>query len=62
MIKMYLDKVRVRHASVDFGSDDIIVEKLDGDVWVKVAAFNSLSDDYAHSNAKDFAFKLSRSK
>jgi hypothetical protein len=62
MITNYSDKVRVRHASVDLGDDDILVEKLVDGVWIKHRSFNSLGDNYAHTNAKQCAFKLSTEK
>lgn len=39
-------------------SSDIHVERLLNGVWVQVQGFNSFSDDYAYSNARECAFDL----
>lgn len=41
-------------------STNIIVQKKVGDEWERVAGFNSLSDDYAYSNARDLAQRMAR--
>lgn len=61
MIEQFSPKVRVRHVSVEFGQDDILIERLVNDEWVKHRSYNSLSDSYAHTNARRSAFKLSLS-
>lgn len=35
--------------------DDVIVEASDGEKFVRVISFNSLSNDYAYTAAKDYA-------
>jgi hypothetical protein len=39
---------------------DIIVEEYRGGFWSKVIGYNSLSDDYAHTNARQYAEKLAK--
>lgn len=63
MIQMIGDKVRIRSEGSPFEvANDIFVEVLKGDQWVVEHAYNSLSDDYAITNAKNLAnsimFKL----
>lgn len=38
-----------------FDGDDLVVQKRDGDAWVQVLRFNSLSNDYAYTSARDEA-------
>lgn len=39
-------------------SKNIHVERLLDGVWIQVQGFNSLSDDYAYTNAREVAFDL----
>lgn len=39
-------------------SSNIHVERLLDGVWIQVQGFNSLSDDYAFTNAREVAFDL----
>lgn len=39
-------------------TDDVIVERFDGDRWVTVERYNSLSNDYAYTAARDRASRL----
>lgn len=40
------------------GKDDIVIEQRTGGNWLRVRAFNSLSDDYASTNSRDYAHAL----
>ena len=40
------------------GKDDIVVEQQTGGNWLRVRTFNSLSDDYASTNSRDYAHSL----
>jgi len=43
------------------GTDDVLVErKLANGEWERATSYNSLSDDYAFTNARDCAQRLSR--
>ena len=49
-------KVRIMHDGSPFDvAYDIRVEWLKNDEWVMYSGFNSLSDDYAHTNANKAA-------
>ena len=49
-------KVRIVHDGSPFDvAYDIRVEVLKNDEWVTYRGFNSLSDDYAHTNANEAA-------
>ena len=39
-------------------SSNIHVERLLDGIWIQVQGFNSLSDDYAFTNAREAAFDL----
>lgn len=41
-----------------FDGDDLIVEQRRDEQWVRVCSFNSLSDDYAYTNASNCARRL----
>jgi len=56
-------KVRVMDSGQDptqVSSDILVQELMDGD-WVYVCGFNSLSDDYAYTNAREAAERHNRS-
>lgn len=57
------DNVRVLWRDTPFDGDDIVVQvrKPRSVLWEDVRSFNSFSDDYAHSNARDYAIRLERS-
>lgn len=57
MIKAITDNIRIRYEG-DYGCDDIHVEYILNDEWKKYRSFNSLSDNYAHTEAKKAAFNL----
>ena len=61
MIVAVTNSIRIRHEG-DYGCDDIHVEYLLNDEWVKYRSFNSLSDNYAHTGAKKAAFNLQRER
>ena len=42
-------------------SSDVVVERMVDGVWVSYQGFNSLSDDYAYTNARECAFDLVKS-
>lgn len=42
------------------GKDDIVVEQQTGGNWLRVRTFNSLSDDYASTNSRDYAHSLAQ--
>lgn len=51
-------KVRIVHTgrpAAPFVDDDILVETLVDGKWKFYRSFNSLSDDYAHTNAREAA-------
>jgi hypothetical protein len=63
MIRMLGDNVRIRSEGNPMEvASDIFVEVLKGDQWVVEHSYNSMSDDYAITNAKKLAesimFKL----
>jgi len=39
-------------------ASDVKVQTLKNDVWETIRGFNSLSDDYALTNAQDYAMKF----
>jgi hypothetical protein len=43
------------------GADDIEVQAMVGDEWVAMKTFNSISDDYAYLNAREWAERLAQS-
>lgn len=43
-------------------ASDVQVQILDNDIWTTVRGFNSLSDDYALTNAAEYAMKISKEK
>lgn len=57
-IDNYGDNVRVRFTDDWRAGDDVIVERLSGSEWIRVAGFNSMADDYAYTNAAGIARKL----
>lgn len=61
MIKKFGPKVQVRYISPDDfpNVDDVLVEQLGGDGgWFLVISFNSMSNDYAFTEAQGFARRL----
>lgn len=57
-VTKYGENVRVVFDGSPFEKDDVVVEKQQDGVWVKHQSFNSLSDDYAYTNAKNTARTL----
>ena len=58
-----LGNVRIVHEGSPFDvAYDIRVEKLVDDEWKHVVGFNSLSDDYANTNAYEAAIRTSKLK
>lgn len=56
MIQMLGDKIRIRSEGSPFEvANDIFVEVLKNGEWVVEHAYNSLSDDYASTNARKLA-------
>lgn len=52
----YGDSVRVRNEGSPMTSAyDVFVEKLTAGNWEVVRSFNSMSDDYAYTNAREVA-------
>jgi len=61
MIQMLGDKIRIRSEGSPMEvENDIFVEMLQGDQWVLEHAYNSMSDGYAFTNAKNLALALQR--
>ena len=54
----------------DFGAARVVsiyphtlrVEKMERGQWKRCADFDTMSDDYAHSNARDYAARLAPAK
>lgn len=57
-ITPYSADVRVVNYGNPFVQDDIVVEERTEGQWQRVMAFNSLSNDYAYTEARDFARNL----
>ena len=52
----YGSNVRVRYDGNPMDNAyDVFVDELRGSEWVEVVKFNSMSDDYAYTNAKQAA-------
>lgn len=61
MINKISENVRIRHEGSPFEvSYDIIVEVLRDGTWVSYQGFNSLSDDYAFTNARESALRATK--
>lgn len=64
MCDWYSKLIRVRHeGDPRLVASDIVVEQrasTESDEWVKVAGFNSMSDDYAFTNARQAATALQK--
>ena len=45
-----------------FTSDDIVVEEQRDGLWRRVMSFNSMSNDWAHSESRDYAHHLARQR
>ena len=43
-------------------ASDVKVQILDNDIWTTVRGFNSLSDDYALTNAANYARQIMKEK
>lgn len=57
----YGNQVRVRfEGSPMVAANDVFVEALENDVWVVKVSYNSMSDDYAYTNARQTASYLQR--
>lgn len=41
-------------------ASNVIVQKLENGEWVRACGFNSLSDDYAYSNAREAAQRIAK--
>ena len=55
-IKQITETVRINYDGSPFNvAYDVKVEQLINGVWAVVRGFNSLSDDYAYTNANDAA-------
>lgn len=51
----------VSSGNTPFEGDDVLVQQRVDDDWKQVASYNSLSDDYAFTNARDRAQQIARS-
>ena len=61
MIETISENVRIRREGSPFDvANDIIVEVLRDGVWEYYQGFNSLSDDYAFTNARESAFRAEK--
>lgn len=59
----YENKVRIVHDGSPFDvAYDIRVEYLDNDEWKLYKGINSLSDDYANTNAREAAIRALNTK
>ncbi len=57
----YGDYVRVRFEDQGYPvHDDIVVERKVGDDWVRVLALNSVTNDYAYTEARRIAERTQR--
>lgn len=54
-----VSRVVTRSPTVEYG-DTVFVQLKSGDGWRDVQSFNTLSDDYAFSNAKEAAARRAR--
>lgn len=57
----YSETVRVRfegNPMVD--AADVFVDVKEGEQWVKKVSYNSMSDDYAYTNARQYAATLAQ--
>lgn len=58
-IKQISDTVRINYDGSPFDvAYDVKVEQLIDDVWATTIGFNSLSDDYAYTNANEAAQRI----
>lgn len=61
MIQMLGDKIRIRSEGSPMEvENDIFVESLQNGHWVVEHAYNSMSDGFAFTNAKNLAMALQR--
>jgi len=61
MISQVNENVRIRREGNPFEvSSDVIVEMLKDGEWVYYQGFNSVSDDYAFTNARECASRLTK--
>ena len=61
MIETISENVRIRREGSPFDvANDIIVEVLRDGVWEYYQGFNSLSDDYAFTNARESAVRAEK--
>ncbi len=62
LIKEYSPTVRTRLEGSPFDGDDLFVEVRDDESspWRVKCTFNTLSNDWAHTSAKESALQLSR--
>ena len=61
MITQYGPNVRVQTQGSPFEGPDIFVEVLIAGEWSEYANFNSLSNDWAYTSAKELAMSLEKS-
>ena len=55
--------VRIVHLGSPFEhASDIVVETLENGEWKRYQGFNSMSDDYAHTNAREAAGRAIKMK
>lgn len=55
------DTVRIQYLQVSpMVQNDIVVEELKQGEWVTLHSFNSLSNDYAYTSARDFAKRVAK--
>jgi hypothetical protein len=56
------DRVRIVHYSISFEEpyDDIIIEVFNDGEWQRAQSFNSISNDYAHTAAYEYAKRLTK--
>ena len=61
MIEKISEFVRIRKEGSPFEvANDVIVEVLKDGEWTYYSGFNSLSDDYAFTNAREAAFRAGK--